>query len=103
MVWMECSLRMLVVVLVHLVNLPSIISMEMVNLVLGAHLEKLVMRIIIKHHEGMRIIPRQAAPQLRLLNKVYKAYQLEVERFQDKISKLRPISRLSQKQKSQEK
>lgn len=93
MVWMECSPRVLVVVLVHLVNLPSIISMEMVILVLGAHLEKLATKIIIKHQGEMRVIQHQVALLLRLLNKVYKAYRLEVGRFQDKINKQHLISR----------
>lgn len=73
MVWMECSLRVLVVVLVHLVSLPSIISMEMVILVLGAHLERLVMKITIKHQGAMKVTLHQAAPLLRLSNKMYKA------------------------------
>lgn len=87
MVWMECSPRVLVVALVHLANLPSIISMEMVILVLGAHLEKLAMKIIIKHREEMRVTQHRVALLLRLLNKVYKAYRLEAGRFQDKINK----------------
>lgn len=73
MAWMECSLLVQEVVLVHLVNLLLITFMEMVILVLGALQEKHAMKIIIRLHVEMKIIQHLVMQKLRLLNKVCKA------------------------------
>lgn len=70
--WTECSPLVQEVVLVHLVNLRSIIFMEMVILVLGAHRERRAMRIIIRHRVEMKIIQPLVTQKLRLLNRVCK-------------------------------